>query len=310
MAIFSTSSSIEMIASSDQPYVSFGLSGVGWARPGTIDFELNKSNMAGGTSLGNNSEVMRILAMQSGVMVYTNRSVHKFFPISEPVVGFGRQDFEGIPGIMWRDAVAGTKLEQLLLDTTGNLWLIHEGQQPKKLGYQHVFKHWNSTRTFITFNAEIQGYDITNGETAYRLTEFGLSQHEQAITSQFNWVGQQIGTFDSVENGGFLIVTNTFDFGVRAIKTITGLEIGGQFTEPVFASVDWKYHNMRSFRTSPWVRVNPDGFCRIRVAGEEFRIKLQSSSNVDVELDYLNVKYQLSDKRNIRGTGHAGNDNG
>lgn len=287
------------------PFNGFGLGAIAWSKIGRLDFSLDKSNSAGLVNLGTNAEVLKILALDSFVVVGTTRGVHKFFPTSEHVVGFGRKDLDNIPGIISRDGMASNNAgECLLMDATGGLWIIGP-ESVQFLDYTYFFRAWIGCPVIITYNKTEMAYDITNGEVSYRLNKYGLGRINQAVTSQAHIPGDQIGTFDIVDGAGFLIVTNAFDFGFRGLKTITGVEVGGVFDGPVFVSVDWKNSQYKYFRSSPWVRLNNSGFARMRVCADEFRVKVQSAENNNVEIDYLAIKYQINDKRNVRGAVNA-----
>lgn len=282
-------------------WASAGVDSVGWSKIGQFDFTIDKSNLAGHRSMGLGGVVLRVLQLGKMVIAYNSNGVQAYYPTSEPVVGFGMQQL-ALPGCAGRSAVGGNQHEHVMIDTTGQLWYIRNQSEPELLGYQEFFRPMLGKDIVVTYNDLWKAFDITDGEAAYRLTRHGLCRVWQAVTSQFMAIDGVIGTYHAIDGLGFELVSDVLDFGFRGHKTITGIEVGGSFSAPVFVAVDWRSHNEKYFRSTPWVRLSPAGTARPRVTADEFRIKIQSASKDLVELDYINIKYQITDKRNARGS--------
>lgn len=280
---------------------SAGADYVGWGKIGQFNFTLDKSNTAGHRPMGLGGVVHRVLQLGKMVIAYNSNGVQAYYPTAEHAVGFGMQQL-ALPGCAGRSAVGGNQHEHIMVDTTGQLWYIKSQSEPELLGYQEFFRPMLGKDIVVTYNDAWKAFDITDGETAYRLTRQGLCRTWQAVTSQFAAFDDVIGIYHEVDGLGFELVTDILDFGFRGHKTVTGVEVGGAFSAPVFVSVDWRSHNEKYFRSSPWVRLSPDGIARPRVTADEFRIKLQSASKDAVEIDYISVKYQITDRRNTRGS--------
>lgn len=282
------------------PWHDAGMGHVGWSKPGEATFVIDQSNLSGIAGMGE-GEVLHVKKLGSSVMVYGTQNVWKLPAVVEPVVGFGKAQVTLIPGLASRSSIAGTDDDHVLVDSYGKLWHIQFGQQPKLLGYEEFFRPMLGHEIIGTYHQNDRAFYFTDGELSYRWDENGLSRSWQAITSQWTDYGVALGYFHDVDNAGFELVTDILDFGFRGRKTLTSLEVGGSFDAPVFASVDWRSHNEKFFRTVPWRKLNPDGVVRIQVTAEEFRVKLSSNSQ-RAELDYVLVKYQITDKRNMRGS--------
>lgn len=274
---------------------------VGWSKIGNVDMRLDKSNVAGHRPMGLGGVVLRVLPLGKSVIAYNTKGVQMYYPTAEHAVGFGMKELS-LPGCASRSAVGGNRFEHLMVDNIGQLWYLKNEQEPQLLGFEEYFRPMLGKDIIVTYNEAWKTFDITDGEVAYRLCRSGLTRHWQAVTSQFNSLEDTIGTFHEVENQGFEIVSDVLDFGFRGHKTITGIEVGGSFSAPVFASVDWRSHNEKYFRSTPWQILSPQGISRPRVTADEFRIKLQSASKIAVEIDYITVKYQITDRRNTRGS--------
>ena len=281
---------------------------VGWSKIGNADLRLDKSNVSGFRPMGLGGVVQRVLPLGKGVMAYNANGVQFYYPTIEHAIGFGMREFD-IPGCASRSAVSGSREHHVMVDTIGQLWHIKSEQAPQLLGYQEYFWPMLGKEIVVTYNDAWKAFDITDGENAYRLTQNGLARVWQAVTSQFATQGNIIGSFHPIEQPGFELVTDVLDFGFRGHKTITSVEFGGSCNAPVFVSVDWRSHNEKYFRSTPWIRLGPNGIGRPRVTADEFRIKLQCASKVDVEIDYIQVKYQITDRRNTRGSTNVDSSN-
>lgn len=286
----------------------YGADAVGWSKIGEAVFELSTQNSSGFAQLGLGGEVLCVKKLGETVMVYSSRGVMQFIPVEQPVVGFGKKHFMQIPGVAGRSAIAGNDEQHLLIDVAGYLWLILANGQMTRLGYQEFFNPLTFRQAVVIHDPIENAFFISNGEKSFRWDQFGLSRVWQAVTSCGVIGGELIGLFYDVDNQGFELTTDTLDFGSRGRKTITYLEIGGNFDAPVFAAVNWRNHNEKFFHASAWRRVNPQGFVNMRFTAEEFQIKLMSQSQ-RVEIDYINAKIQYPDKRFLRGPQNADSTN-
>lgn len=272
---------------------------IGWSKPGDATFVLDQSNLSGNAFVGV-GEVLCVRKLGNAVVAYGDQGVWLFPSVYEPVVGFGKIQLGSIPGIASRSAVAGNDDMQVMVDSTGQLWRLTSNKAPELLGYRSYFRKMLGHEIIATYNVADNAFYFTDGEWSFRWDEFGLSRSWQALTSQWIDYGYSVGYYHDIDNAGFEIVTDILDFGFRGRKTITSIEVGGSFDQPVFASIDWRSHNERKFRSLPWRRLNQDGIVRFPVTAEEFKIKLSSNSQ-KAELDYVLVKYQITDRRNLRG---------
>ena len=277
-----------------------GPGSVGWSKIGSADFTLDKSNTAGYAHL-ENGNVLCVKQLGNGVMAYGDRCVEFFQPVAEPVVTYAKQPVMNIPGIAGRNAVGGNSSKHLLVDSVGQLWLI-TGEAPKMLGYQDFFARMLGTDIIVSYNEVMQTFSISNEETSFLWSEQGLCKHFQAITSQTVFSGGSIGFFEQVEDQGFLLKTDSLDFGFRGLKTLTSIELAHSSYSSIYAAIDWRYDTREPFRSSRWVKLNARGIATLMITAADFRVKLQSSDYRNMELDYMLVKYKMSDRRNIRGS--------
>lgn len=281
------------------PWESASMDFVGWSKPGSADFTLDKSNTSGYDFAGV-GEVLCVKNRAAGVFVGGTTGVCVYHPVASPVPGFGKVVYDSIPGIASRSAVAGSLNDLFLIDSTGYLWVLQYEQAPKRLGYRKFFEPMLGTDIVGTYNPQEQAVYFSNEDVCYRFSEEGLSRHWQGFSSLWNDAGTILGLSKQLEQPGFYLETSSFDFGFGGLKTITSIEIEGSFDEPVYAALDWRTNISHSYRRTAWRRVNSVGVVRFPVTAYDFKLILGSQSQ-RARIDSIIVKYQISDKRNFRG---------
>lgn len=275
------------------------LSFVGWSDIGSPDFSLNREGVSG-YAFVDNGVVLCVMPMPDGFVAYGTNGAWRFTATEQPVVGFSKQRIVEVPGIASRSAVASDGDTHIFIDNTGVMWKLQFGQPLKRLGFQYLLKPMLYREIVGLYDATEQAFYFSDGVLSFRYDVNGICQVAQALTALLNDSGLAVGAWDTCESLGFMIRTAPMDLGIRSNKTITGVEIGGSFSDPVFVSVLWRNDIMQEFRQTPFVRLNPAGYASVRVTAVEFKLIITSDSQ-RAEIDYCNIKYQLSDKRFFRG---------
>lgn len=284
-----------------EPWHDAGLEHVGWSRIGHAEFTLEKDNTSGYMRMPKGN-CLKVLPMQTGVIGYAEQSVAAFFPVDQPAVTFGMQEVFPKTGIAGRDAVAGDGRSHFFLDNTGTLWGISHEFQPQKIGYKDIFEEFLDEKIFMSYVSARNELYISAEYAAFVLGEGGLYEINQ-LASNVNLKGKElIGGYENLDYDYPLEVeTDILDFGMSGIKTVTSVEIAGSLPEKCWMSAWWRNNKSQGFKPSPWRPVSPLGISHLQVSGNELKLRLRGNSVEDVELDYLNVKFQTSDKRNVRG---------
>jgi len=96
---------------------------------------------------------------------------------------------------------------------------------------------------------------------------------------------------------------DSIDFGLRAIKTLTAVEVGLDSPVACHVVVEYRYDKTDSFTVLPAVPINPEGVAYVNVSAIEFRVKVRANSfsNSAPKISYINLRWKLSDRRHIRG---------
>jgi len=270
--------------------------------------DAQKRNECGFIPMPWQGDIYSIKPLGNGVMVYGESGVALLFPVVDPIPTFGVRSIlrHGVAG---RGAVGGDGSHHIFIDEHGDLWGITTEYIPQRLNYNEYLSPLIGQEMAISHDSirdefYISGEDSDSNILTFVLTPQGLGQSYQQVTSAVVAEGGLIGVFanDATANAtDAQIVTDTIDFGVRGLKTITVVEIGCDSSDdPVYLAVDYKYAKDADWVRSDWILVNDEGWGRIQKTALEFRVCVKGAGIT--KIDYMTVKWQIVDARGIRGT--------
>lgn len=227
------------------------------------------------------------------VVIYGENGITLMRPADEPVPTFGFKRLLNI-GLMDQNAVAGNDYVHYFITKKRELWRL-AGEQPEKLGYREIFSAMGSV--VMLYDEEEERLYVGDGVKGYVFDE-GLGGGLAEITG----LSRGLMTSPSaITMPPLNATTDILDFGHRGLKTITFIEVGTDTSEDLYIAVDYRYNKTDDWSTSSWVLANPSGVARLTVAATEFRIKLKQLVHDPIRIDYINVRYQKSDRRFLRG---------
>ncbi len=300
-----------------------------WSQINSFDFAGNTAedryNAAGFMYLPTDDDdiVLRILPLGKNFVAYSNFGVFILYPVNErflpPTFGWKMIHNVGIPSVgaaAW-NGVDGAGAENVFVDRLGQLHHISSTFVVTNKGYdEFLLPMLADPLLYISYNPAESEYYLGDGQTGYLSNKYGFGTTNKCITSMIDYrnVNSTHGTdISEVENipiglfyetGGsqFLAVTDTLDFGIRGIKTIQTVEVGydAYSSNICEVAIDYRYDKSSPFRRSPWKRVNKEGVVVPMVAGVDLRVAVRATP-YDVDVDYINVRWKLSDRRHIRG---------
>jgi hypothetical protein len=308
---------------------------VRWSQIGSFDF-LGESadarfNTAGFYYLPTDDDdvVLAILPLEKNFIVYSTYGIFAFTPVDTPATTFGVKQIYNT-GISCVGAAAwnGKELdsENICVDRNGDL--VHIGLKSeaftrtlevKNLGFsEFLLPMLDDKKLHITFNPHVKDGEwyISDGVSSYLYNGLGLGATNKCITSIISYhnakttnasdivrvTDSPIGFYRDTGRTEMLLVTDTLDFGIRGIKTIQSVEVGYDADRDVSCAVavDFRYDKSSPYRRSAWKRVNKEGIVVPMVSGVDLRIVVRAIP-CDVDVDYVNIRWKLPDKRNIRG---------
>lgn len=208
-------------------------------------------------------------------------------------------------GIAGRAAAFGDDNEHLLLSEKGELWKIRADLSFTRLDYSEHLASMLDADPVIALDSRQRKFYISSSEGGYVLTRVGersaLTRHPQSVTSLVNVQGGDVGLFEQAEETEATVVSAMLDFGLRSIKTVTGIALGVDSARTLSVALDYRYNKGDAWKRTTFKPVNKEGNAYIRASGTEFRVVIRCANYDDFALDYVHVRWQSSDKRALRG---------
>lgn len=266
---------------------------VEWSKIGEASFIRDRTNEAGDRPMSWNGWAWRVLKLGELVIVYGDNGICVMTPVTDPVATFGFKDIAKV-GIKSPWSVAGTDHVHFFITGLGELWKF-TSKGPERLGFKEFLSPL--TNPVLNYDETNDRLFISDGSSGYVYDE-GLGGGYASITGITNAFVTSPSAMPAVP---ISIMTDTIDLGHRGIKTLTFVEIGTDTTEDLFVSVDFRYTKDEAWRSSEWVKTNPEGVARITVAAVEFRVRIKQTTYDELRIDYINVRHQRSDSRFLRG---------
>lgn len=289
---------------------------IAWSRIGEVNptyiftppyIDLTTANQvdkgtSGNYRIGPNSVPYRILPLGKAVIVYCKDKVFAMIPIVEPVPTFAIVPIHSF-GVAGTWLIDGDEFEHAYVDSSGRLWRMKADLKPELLDYREFMNTMTMANIVVSKNINYGDYYISDGTKCYLLTPYGLTQWFQYPTSIVYEDANKrlIGPISVSSDLSASIATDVLDFGVRALKTITVLEMGAT-GQVMTGNVDYKYKvTDAAFTASRLKTASNFGVITPIVSGTEFRLRVKGADYTKFDLDYLTVRYKYVDKRMIRG---------
>lgn len=275
-----------------------GLNSIVWSRIGYMDFTPGRDNEAGFRN--SDSEVYGVLRLEDDVVVYGSKSMGRLSPVREPAPTLGWKEIASY-GICGPYAVGGGIHQHVFVDEDRWIWRVDPGVKLSKLGYQEFMKQLDKDLLTVVYRRTNNDYFISDGTKSFLLTNSGLSSVHQCVSGLIRYDETDYGVFKDTGDLNFRLVSDVFDMGFRSTKTLGVIEVGADSAHTMRAGADWRIQRSKRFIRSALQPVNDQGVAYPIVAGNEFRIVLESSYYEDTNVDYLKCRYKMTDLRSIRG---------
>ena len=256
-----------------------------WSKIGSLDFTLDKTNVAGKMPMPWNGCTYNIMKLGNKVVVYGQNGVAFMFA-KDNVWGVGELHQLGLYS---RRSVTGSKYNHYFIDIVGKLYEVSE-QGLNLLDYSEYLSQMGSI--IMTMDSETGLIHICDGVYGYVYSPNTKSFGEGPIN--ITGIGSQNGTLyvvspAEIETPKFDIITDIYDFNSRSPKTVKTIELGTDLTEKLRVKVLARHQNNVEFRESNWALVNPSGTAYVPMYGIEFKLRIASDIYEYLGLDYIRV---------------------
>lgn len=277
---------------SENPYSSSNPLVIDWQRRGD----------SGILTLPSQGLVRALKPLGNFVLAYCDDGVFTLVPFANEVVsGFGYRKILNV-GIECTGAVEGDDKVHVFLDSAGYLRRI-TSEKIENLGYLEFFSSLLGNDPIVSYDSVKEEFFISTNEKCFVLTKHGLAETTQLVTSIIQENGQTVGIGideDYIDRSAEVIISG-IDYNVKGMKTITGIEIGGELDSDTSVACDYTYEKSRGFNRTRTYPLNKEGVVTFPCAGIEHKVVIQSEEFSDTQIDYVKVSRKYTDKRFLRG---------
>lgn len=273
-----------------------------WSEIGAADFNPTLKNTSGfRRRMPQGGVAHGVRKLGKSVIVYSAKQIAELIPVIEPAPTFGINPILGV-GVAGPNTIAGDEHVHVFIDKYG--WLYK--MEPKKLdrlGYKEFMIAMDIENVVITHHPEENEFYISDGTTCYLLYGRDLTEVHQCPTS-IAYINGEVGAIvKDTGNKEVYILYDIIDFNFRPLKSISTIEVGMDMKEGVKAevSVFWKSKKQKNFAQTQWVPLNDQGIASLVISGTDFKIALRVSDYDGTSVDYMIVRWKMSDLRNFRG---------
>jgi hypothetical protein len=269
---------------------------VKWGNIGSIDFTIWKDNIAGERPLDWKGWVYEIKKLGNKVVVYGQNGVSLLVPTGNT---YGLHPVHDL-GLKGKQAVSGSNSVHFFVDSNGVLFSLGENTMkaslfeasiyPDRLDYSEYLS--DMSNPVLSWDKSHKLLYICDGMLGYVYSPSNKSLGSGPIN--VTGVGEQSGTLyvgasSTIVTPAFEMCTDIYDMGSRKNKTISSFEIGTDASGDLWAAIDYRLDKAEAFKTTQWVRVNPNGIVNLPCFGVEFRFRLKQLVATYIEIDYIKV---------------------
>ena len=228
-------------------------------------------------------------------------------------------------GVKNTDMVAGDLHTHIFQDATDNLWVLGRAPQTprpqqehpahrqegfdrftrvpiERLGYAELFEDFNPSHIVKDTIREIFYITDTDNDKTIIVSSFGVTTGTFRLTD----IDNHQGIYKELPEGLFRLYVelNPIDMGLTQQKTVTNIKVGGSNIEGLNVSISATLGDKSHTKT---VALNNEGTAHIFLAGNQFAIAISGSVMREdlqkIELDYITIVVQATDKRSIHSEG-------
>lgn len=204
-------------------------------------------------------------------------------------------------GINSRSHVGGGDKGHVFVDTKGQIRKINPDLTIQLLDYGEFIGPILDDDFHVAYDENENEYYLGSGSKSYLLSDIGLTEIHQIVTSILTNENGKVGVFEDTGVTTSTIVTNVIVIGNTALNVLTSIEVDGEYESGIEVAIDYRYGRRDAFTRSPFVKLNSMGWVRFNYGGLEFRVAIRAPDFTKFNPSDVTVKWKNIDKRNIRG---------
>lgn len=261
-----------------------------WSEIGKASVALVRTNTAGYKPMPFQGAILALKPLGEWVAVYGAGGICFVRPAGDTTPTYATKEYLNF-GIKGAGAVCGNDQEHVFVCESGKLWRVTADMKIEELGYEEYVGALGSD-LMMSYNSNNRDVYVSDDSASYLLTSEGLCRIYQQVSSAQIYGGSMIGTFFPEANQAVSVLTDKVDFSIRGKKTVDHVEVGCTGT--------MSFYMKNGSVQTPTVRLNSQGVARLRMMQEDFQFGLAADSFVSLQLEYMNIRWKMTDKRFIR----------
>lgn len=269
----------------------FNDNSIRWAKPGTVDFTEDQTNLAGYMPIDINGYVYAIkqLGTSDVIYAYTANGISRIIPKGE---FFGNKIVSRV-GLKGKHAVISTDLEQYFITKSNYLYKVSKNNELVLLGYKAFMENLTSS-TVMSYDSYNRYIYICDGTIGYIYSE----DSDSLVSGPANITGigyqddtQYVSAPTEITLPAFAIDIDTFDLGTNKEKTIFEVIVKSTSIDTMRVAIEYQTKQQDgNYATTPWVNIQPHGTAKIPCYARSFKLKIDSESiSNDFSIDSITI---------------------
>jgi len=240
-----------------------------------------------------------IRPLGNGFVVYGDNGVTGVVPQQEDGLAIYRTVELADVGIASRGAAGGDHRIHAFMDNVGTAWTIPADLNLTRRGYSEFLAGLTDAKVVVAFDPDQWDFHISDGSGGGTITKTGFGKSTRFPTELSYTAAGLLAVYApaaAVDND-FEIITDTFDLGLRSIKTIKSIEIAATDVTSLKVSVEFKFNKTTTFFRTADVVVTDEGSAFPIASGTDFRVRVTGTWGSNGKIDYIRVHWTQTDKR-------------
>lgn len=216
-------------------------------------------------------------------------------------------------GLYGRGALGGWAREVVFIGSGGYLYKWVLGAGIKNLGFRHIFRLYDATKTIVTYDPVEDEYWISDGTYCYILTSADkLGGPLEIMPSAVVREGTSLYACKKGTATQVLLQYKEISWGSRDFKHFQGMQLEYEGVTGVEAMVEWRNKMADGYVARAYKPANVAGFCPLDMSSVDGRMNIRATiadlTTPNVRIGLAELRFQNEGKQYERGTsGRSGN---
>jgi len=243
--------------------------------------------------------IRAIRPLGNGFAVYGDNGVTGVVPQEKDGLAIYRTVELANVGMPSRGGAGGDHRIHAFRDNVGTAWTIGADFEVTRRGYSEFLAGLTDANVVVAFDPDQWDFHISDGSDGGTITKTGFGKSTRFPTHLSYTENGLLAAYApaaAVDND-FEIITDTFDLGLRSVKTIKSVGVAATDVTNLKVSVEFKFTKVTTFNRTAEIVVTDEGFAFPIASGTDFRIRVTGTWGSNGKIDYIRVHWTQTDKR-------------